>query len=299
MRQRIKNLDQGVFYMLMATLAFAFMGGFVKTLSGQLPPLEVAFFRNIFGVLIIGASLWKIPMVQKGGKPWLLFFRGFMGLLALIAYFYNMANIPLGEAVTYNKTSPLFLAFFAWIFLGEKLPRLAILALIFGFVGIVLIAKPEGGMLDKYGLLGIFSGIGAALAYTSIRELKNYYDVRSIALSFMVIGSAGPLLLMGLAEFVEPTEAYDFLLSKFIMPHGITWLYIVAVGVLATASQLLMTKAYSLTKAGIIGTITYTQIIFAIIIGTVLGDPFPDIWSFLGISLVIIAGLLVMIPKDK
>jgi len=285
--------------MLMATLAFAFMGGFVKTLSGQLPPLEVAFFRNIFGVLIIGASLWKIPMVQKGGKPWLLFFRGFMGLLALIAYFYNMANIPLGEAVTYNKTSPLFLAFFAWIFLGEKLPRLAILALIFGFVGIVLIAKPEGGMLDKYGLLGIFSGIGAALAYTSIRELKNYYDVRSIALSFMVIGSAGPLLLMGLAEFVEPTEAYDFLLSKFIMPHGITWLYIVAVGVLATASQLLMTKAYSLTKAGIIGTITYTQIIFAIIIGTVLGDPFPDIWSFLGISLVIIAGLLVMIPKDK
>jgi len=299
MRQRIKNLDQGVFYMLMATLAFAFMGGFVKTLSGQLPPLEVAFFRNIFGVLIIGASLWKIPMVQKGGKPWLLFFRGFMGLLALIAYFYNMANIPLGEAVTYNKTSPLFLAFFAWIFLGEKLPRLAILALIFGFVGIVLIAKPEGGMLDKYGLLGIFSGIGAALAYTSIRELKNYYDVRSIALSFMIIGSAGPLLLMGLAEFVEPTEAYDFLLSKFIMPHGITWLYIVAVGVLATASQLLMTKAYSLTKAGIIGTITYTQIIFAIIIGTVLGDPFPDIWSFLGISLVIIAGLLVMIPKDK
>jgi len=299
LRQKIQNIDRGVFYMLMATLTFAFMGGFVKTLSSQLPPLEVTFFRNIFGVLIIGMSLWKMPIVQKGGKPWLLFFRGFMGLLALLAYFYNMAHIPLGEAVTYNKTSPLFLAFFAWIFLGEKLPRLAVLALIFGFVGIVLIAKPEGGMLDKYGLLGIFSGIGAALAYTSIRELKNYYDIRSIALSFMVVGSIGPLLLMGLAELIEPPEAYDFVISRFVMPHGVTWLYIVAVGVLATASQLLMTKAYSLTKAGIIGTITYTQIIFAIIIGTVLGDPFPDIWSFLGISLVIIAGLLVMIPKDK
>lgn len=297
--QKIKSIDQGVFYMLMATLTFAFMGGFVKMLSSQLPPLEVTFFRNIFGVFIIGASLWGMPIVQKGGKPWLLFFRGFMGLLALLAYFYNMAHIPLGEAVTYNKTSPLFLAFFAWIFLGERLPKLAILALIFGFIGIVLIAKPDGWMLDKYGLLGIFSGIGAALAYTSIRELKNYYDVRSIALSFMVVGSIGPLLLMGLAEITDPPKAYDFVISKFIMPHGISWLHIIAVGVFATASQLLMTKAYSLTKAGIVGTITYAQIIFAIIIGTLLGDPLPDMWTFLGISFVVVAGMFVMIPKEK
>ena len=285
--------------MLMATLAFAFMSGFVKIISADLPPLEVAFFRNISGVLILTISLWKMPIVQKGGKPWLLFFRGFMGLLSLIAYFYNMANIPLGEAVTYNKSAPLFLAFFAWVFLGEKLPRLALLALIFGFAGIILIARPDGFVFDKYSLLGIFSAIGAALAYTSIRELKNYYDVRSIALSFMAVGTIGPMLLMGIAEFIEPSESYDFIISKFIMPQGITWLYLIAMGTFATASQLLMTKAYSLTKAGIIGTITYAQIIFAVIIGTILGDQFPDIWTMLGIALVIIAGLLVMLPKDS
>ena len=299
MQSKIKNIDRGILYMLMATLAFAFMSGFVKIISADLPPLEVAFFRNISGVLIITISLWKMPIVQKGGKPWLLFFRGFMGLLSLIAYFYNMANIPLGEAVTYNKSAPLFLAFFAWVFLGEKLPRLALWALIFGFAGIILIARPDGFVFDKYSLLGIFSAIGAALAYTSIRELKNYYDVRSIALSFMAVGTIGPMLLMGIAEFVEPSESYDFIISKFIMPQGITWLYLIAMGTFATASQLLMTKAYSLTKAGIIGTITYTQIIFAVIIGTILGDQFPDIWTMLGIALVIIAGLLVMLPKDS
>jgi len=292
-------MDRGVFYMLMATLTFAFMGGFVKELSSQLPSLEVTFFRNIFGVLLIGSSLWKAPMKQSGGKPLLLFFRGAMGFLALLAYFNNMANIPLGEAVTYNKTSPLFLAFFAWLFLGEKLPRLALLALISGFGGILLIAKPMGAGLDTNTMLGLLSGVGAALAYTSIRELKNHYDIRAIALSFMIVGSVGPIVLMGIAEFVSVPSGYEFIISKFVMPSGITWLYIVAVGTLATASQLLMTKAYSLTKAGIVGTITYSQILFAVLIGSLLGDELPDIWTILGIALVITAGLLVTIPKER
>ncbi len=300
MQQKILNIDAGIFYMLMATLTFAGMGGFVKILSQELPSLEVAFFRNIFGVVIVGYALYKKPMTTGGGKPLLLLFRGLAGFIALLAYFNNMANLPLGVAVTFNKTSPLFLAFFAWIFLGEKLPKTALLALIFGFGGIVMVAKPEGILeLDRDILLGLVSGIGAALAYTSIRELKNYYDVRAIALSFMVVGTIGPVILMILAEFITVPPAYDFMIAKFVMPEGIEWLYIIIAGVLATASQLLMTKAYSLTKAGIVGTITYTQILFAVIIGTILGDSFPDIWSWIGMGFIVVAGLLVTLPKEK
>jgi drug/metabolite transporter (DMT)-like permease len=153
--------------------------------------------------------------------------------------------------------------------------------------------------IDENTLLGLLSGIGAALAYTSIRELKNYYDIRSIALSFMLVGSVGPILLMGLAEFVSVPKEYHFLITRFIMPSGITWFYIVAVGLLATASQLFMTKAYSLTKAGIVGTITYSQILFAVLIGSLLGDKLPDMWTAVGITLIIISGLLVTIPKEK
>ncbi len=298
MQQKIMNIDAGIFYMLMATLTFAAMGGLVKTLSQELPSLEVTFFRNIFGVAIIGISLWRHPMQTRGGKPLLLFFRGFVGFIALLAYFNNMANLPLGTAVTFNKTSPLFLAFFAWIFLGERLPRTAIWALLFGFTGIAMIAKPKGILsLDHDIMLGLVSGIGAALAYTSIRELKNHYDIRTIALSFMLVGTIGPILLMLLAEVVTVSDSFIFMLSRFVMPHGILWLYIVLAGLFATASQLLMTKAYSLTQAGIVGTITYTQILFAVIIGTLLGDSFPDIWSWIGMGLIVVAGLLVTVSK--
>jgi len=285
--------------MLLASLSFAFMGGFAKVVSETLPPVEVTFFRNIFGVVLVGLSIWKVPLKQTGGKFLLLLFRGSIGFAALLAYFYIMAHIPLGEAVTYNKTSPIFVAIFAYLFLNEKLHKSAFLAIIIGFIGIVLVAQPEGGSFDKYDVLGIFSGIGAALAYTSIRELRKYYDTRAIVMSFMAVGTVAPLFLMLITPYVTVSEDFDWMFAEFVMPVGVEWGYVTAVGVFATMSQLLMTKAYELTKAGIVGTISYSNIVFAVIIGVLLGDPVPDIWTTLGILLVITSGLIVALAKDK
>ena len=285
--------------MLLASLSFAAMGGFAKVISQTLPPVEVTFFRNIFGVILVGIAIWKVPLKQTGGKPFLLLFRGSMGFAALLAYFYIMAHIPLGEAVTYNKTSPIFVAIFAYLFLNEKLPKSALLAIVIGFAGIVLVAQPEGGNFDKYDILGIFSGIGAALAYTSIRELRKYYDTRAIVMSFMAVGTIAPLILMLITPYVTVSENFDWMFAAFVMPQGIEWGYVTAVGIFATISQLLMTKAYELTKAGIVGTISYSNIVFAVVIGVMLGDPIPDIWTVLGILLVILSGLLVALPKGN
>ena len=298
MREKIKNMDRGILLMLLASLSFAFMGGFAKVLAQTIPPLEVTFFRNIAGVLLVGMTLWKHPFRHTGGKPFLLIFRGTMGFLALLAYFYIMAYIPLGEAVTYNKTSPIFVAIFAYLFLGEKLHKSAFLAIFIGFAGILMVAKPDGLAFGKYDLLGIFSGIGAALAYTSIRELRKYYDTRAIVLSFMGIGTVGPVALMVTAHYVQIPEL-DFLFAEYIMPSGNEWGLVLGVGIFATISQILMTKAYELTKAGIVGTISYSNIIFAVIIGIMLGDPLPDIWTVSGIILIILAGLIVSLPKNK
>jgi drug/metabolite transporter (DMT)-like permease len=299
LKKYILGIDRGILFMLLASLSFAVMGGFAKTVSEVLPPVEVTFFRNVFGVALVGFAIYKSPLKQIGGKPLLLLFRGSMGFMALLAYFYVIAYIPLGEAVTYNKTSPIFVAIFAYLFLNEKLGKGAILAIIVGFVGIVLIAQPQGGTFDKYDMLGIFSGIGAALAYTSIRELRAYYDTRAIVMSFMGVGTVAPVLLMLASPYVTPPASLDFMFAEFVMPEGIIWLYVVIMGLSATASQVLMTKAYELTKAGIVGTISYSNIVFALIIGIALGDPIPNFWTFLGIGLVISSGLLVAFSKEK
>lgn len=292
----IRELNSGVKYMLFASFLFAIMGAFAKLASEHMSSLEVVFFRNIFGVVFIGYALYKTPMVQRGGRPFLLFFRGLMGFSALLAYFYNIAHIPLGDAVTFSKTAPIFTAIFAWLFLNEKLTLSAWIAIAIGFCGILLITQPSGIGFTKYDILGIFSGIGAALAYTSIRELKNYYDTRMIVLSFTFVGTAGPIALFILSKYFYMSEL-DFMLGEFVMPSGVVWFYVIGLGSLGTLSQFYMTKAYGETKAGIVGAVSYTNIVFAILVGLMLGDALPSLITTCGIALIIAAG--IMVAKSK
>ena len=296
MRRYISHLDRGVLYMLFASLLFAVMGAFAKLASAHMPSVEVVFFRNVFGVVLIGYAVVKSPMAHRGGRPFLLFFRGFMGFSALLAFFYNIAHIPLGDAMTFSKTSPIFTALFAWLFLKERLNASAWMAVFVGFVGIVLITKPTGLMLSKTDWLGIFSGVGAALAYTSVRELKQYYDTRAIVLSFMTVGTVGPLLLMLLTPYL-PAEHFDFMTGTFVWPWGAVWLDVAAMGVFATLAQVYMTKAYGETKAGIVGAVSYANIVFSIGIGLLLGDAMPDLLTSFGIILIIFSGIAVARKK--
>jgi drug/metabolite transporter (DMT)-like permease len=292
----IKNLNAGVKYMLIASFTFAIMGAFAKLASPTIPSLEVVFFRNLAGVIIVGTAILKEPMKHIGGKPYLLFFRGFIGFIALLAFFYNIAHISLGDAMTYSKTSPIFTAVFAYLFLHEKLSFKGWLAIFVGFIGILFITQPSDLGFSKYDLLGIFSGVGAALAYTSVRELKSYYDTRAIVLSFMMTGTLGPLVLFMVSPYVE-TNDLDFIFSEFVMPEGIIWLYLLLMGVFATISQLLMTKAYGEAKAGIVGAVSYSNIFFSIIVGVLLGDMLPSLSTTFGIVLIILAGIMVAKAK--
>ncbi|WP_072682489.1 DMT family transporter [Arcobacter sp. LA11] len=291
------DVSAGIKYMLFASLLFACMGAFAKELSSSMSSIEVVFFRNIFGVFLILIAIYRKPIVQKGGKPWLLVFRGMAGFTALLFFFYNIANIPLGEAMTFSKTSTIFSAIFAYIFIKEKLGLKGWIGVFIGFIGILFITKFDGTSLDKSDWLGILTGVGAGLAYTSIRELRTYYDGRVIVLSFMLIGSIGPLFLMGISEFYT-NEKFDFIFATFVMPQANDWLFIILLGIVATFAQIYMTKAYSVAKAGIIGTISYANIAFSIAIGVFLGDKLPDIWIIFGIILIVISGILVSMKKD-
>ena len=102
---------------------------------------------------------------------------------------------------------------------------------------------------------------------------------------------------MAIAPFYR-VEALDFMLSVFVMPEGIAWIYIVLMGISGAIGQLYMTKAFGATKAGIVGAAGYSIILFALIIGVMLGDGLPDIIGLFGILLVIISGIIVAKEKE-
>ena len=291
------QVNKGIKYMLFASFLFALMGAAAKELSDSMSSVEVVFFRNVFGVFLILISIYKSPLNQLGGKFWLLVFRGVAGFVALLFFFYNISKIPLGEAMTFSKTSTIFTAVFAYLFLKEKLGVKGWIGVFVGFIGIVFITEFDGSSLEKTDYLGILSGVGAALAYTSVRELRKFYDSRAIVLSFMTIGTIGPMILMIIGSFYTNPHL-DFMLGTFTMPKSSDWIYIILLGTFATLAQIYMTKAYSFAKAGIIGTISYSNIAFSIILGLILGDSFPSILIIFGILLIVLSGLLVSSKKE-
>ncbi len=290
------QVNKGIQYMLLASLLFAFMGVAAKELTDSMSSVEVVFFRNVFGVFFILISIYKSPLKQLGGRFWLLIFRGVAGFVALLFFFYNISQIPLGEAMTFSKTSTIFTAVLAYIFLKEKLGIKGWIGVFIGFIGIVFITEFDGSSLEKSDYLGILSGVGAALAYTSVRELRNFYDTRAIVLSFMTIGTIGPIILMIIGSFYSNPNL-DFMLGTFVMPKVDDWIYIILLGIFSTYAQIYMTKAYTFAKAGIIGTISYSNIVFSIILGLLWGDAFPSMLIILGIILIVISGILVSSKK--
>lgn len=281
--------------MLIASASLAIVSAFAKILSADMSTIEIVFFRNLIGVLFILGTLFSTPFVQVGGKPWLLFFRGFIGMVAMLSYFYNLAHIPLADAVTFSRTAPIFTAIFAFWFLKERIGSRGWIAIFIGFLGLLLVMQPSGE-IQKSHIFGFLNAIGAALAFTSIRELRKYYDTRAIVLIFMSMGLIVPIISMTISEFyTNPT--YDFILGVFTMPQGLEWLYLLGLGIFAYLSQFYMTKAYGESKAGIIGAVSYSVILFSLIIGVALGDAIPNLLTLSGIGLIIFGG--IMVAKSK
>jgi len=294
LKQLLLRTDRGVLFMLLSALISALNGAVAKLLGDSLSALEIVFFRNLIGVIIVLAMLRHTPPVLPGGKPHLLLLRGFFGFSAMILFFYTITAIPLGEAITLNKTSPLFVSVLAFFLLKERLGRYAVAALLIGFTGVLFISKPAGMLMGYEHFLGLLGGFFAACAYATIKTIRNVYDTRVIVLSFMGVGTLVPLLLFSLAPIVTPPEAVAFLFPAFVWPAASNvWGLIGFMALISTLSQWLLTKAYSFSKAGIIGAVSYTNIPFAVGFGILLGDAFPDLYVWLGIAMIVMAGLLV------
>ncbi len=290
------TINQGVKYMLVSAICLSIMSAFAKVVMLTLPTIEIVFFRNLLGVILISFTFFKKPINQKGGKPWLLFFRAAIGLTAMLSFFYNISTISLADAVTYSRMSPIFTALFALWFLHEHIGKKGWIAIGLGFTGMLLVMQPFGQGFNHNHLFGLLNAVCAALAFTSIRELRKYYDTRTIVLSFMGIGLIVPIIAMVISEYYS-INSFRFILGKFIMPQGIEWLYLIGIGVTASLGQVYMTKAYGETKAGLVGAVGYSVIIFSLIIGLLLGDMLPNLLGIMGIMGIIISGILIAREK--
>lgn len=289
---------KGIFYMLLAALGFSLMGGAAKLLKTSFGAGQLVFWRNAIGLIVLVAGFIIKPPVNKGGKFHLLLFRGMMGTTALYTLLYCILHIPLGTAMTYNLTSALFIAIFSFLLFREYHGHVVLMAVLIGLGGMVLIYKPAMHFPWYYHFAGLISGITSALAYITVNRLAGTYDSRIIVLSFIGTGVLIPCLFMIAGRLFQLPEDDVFFIS-WKWPQGREWFYVLWLGLAALFGQYFVTKAYGADNAGIVSSIGYANIVFSLIIGMTLGDPFPDWMSLLGIGCIITSGILISLSKRK
>ncbi len=293
---QVDHKYRGMFFMLLAALGFSLMGGAAKLLKDAFNAGQLVFFRNAVGLFFLLPGFLHTPWRNKGGKLPGLVFRGIMGTTALYTLLFCILHMPLGTAMTYNISSTIWIALLSFLIFGEYNGVKVLFAVLIGFMGMLLIYKPNMHLPLAYHVAGLVSGITSAIAYLTVGRLAGYYDPRVIVLSFLVSGFLFPLISMLIHHLGQVPEDGLFIIS-WKSPQLHEWIFILVMGLAALFGQYFVTRAYGSDRAGIVSAVSYASIIFSLTIGQLLGDSFPDPWSIAGIVCIVGSGVIISLYK--
>lgn len=270
----------GARYMLLSALAFALMGMCVK-LAGQqgIPVLEIIAARALVSVVLSVVAVRRKRVSLFGHNRLLLFLRGAVGFLALLAVYYGIVHLPFAEATVLQYLHPMFTALLALILLRERPTVATLVCIALSFVGLLIMVRPDllfGGISGEYDSLAVAVAIagsfGSGLAYTIVRKLSATEDPAVIVFYFPMVCLPATLLLLG---------------DDFVMPQGWTWLILLLVGVFTQVGQITLTLAMGVETASRATSFSYTQVVFAAAIGVVVFGEIPGPWTLVGAALIV------------
>lgn len=270
----MKEKQQGILFIILAGFFFASMSFFVR-LSGDLPTMEKAFFRNAVAVLVAAFMLARTKEgfhVQKGSWPDLLM-RSFCGTVGLICNFYAVDHMNIADANILNKLSPFFAILMSYFILKEKANKVEWACVVAAFIGAVFVVKPAFNMQFVNAMIGVIGGLGAGIAYTFVRKLGKK-------------GERGPMIVMVFSTF-SCLCTLPFLTVEFQPMKAVQLLCLLMAGVSAAGGQIFITKAYTKAPAKEISVFDYTQVLFAALLGFVFFGQIPDWMSLVGYLIII------------
>ena len=186
-----KTLAKAIILMLVAAMAFSLMTVGIRWSATALHPFQIAFFRNFFGLVFMfpwviqhGLEMFK---TQRLG---VFFIRAILGLISMFSYFWALTVLPLSKAVSLSFTVPIFVTMGAAIFLNEKVHVRRWLAIIFGFIGTLVILRPNMASANSGDLFAsmivVFSSMTMAASVLIIKSLSKTEAPHTIVL-FMVL----------------------------------------------------------------------------------------------------------------
>ncbi|HEV7913167.1 MAG TPA: DMT family transporter [Albitalea sp.] len=277
--------------MVLASFLFATMGVCVKLAAGHYGTGEIVFYRGLVGALmIVVLSLWRGGTLRTT-MPARHFWRSLSGVSALCLWFYAIGNLPLATAMTLNYSSSVWMALFllggAAVLGQRRVDGRLVITVLLGFSGVALILQPTIVQQQLWhGLAGLLSGMVSATAYLQVTALGRAGEPEARVVFYFSIGGVAAGALLGTWN---GWHAHS--------PAGIALL--LAVGVLATVAQLMMTRAYAKGRALVNASLQYLGIAFSFLYGVLLfHDRITWIAAF-GMVLIVAAGVRATLLRTR
>ncbi len=274
-------------WMVLASLLFALMAVGIKFASESFGTLELVFYRGVVSLVFMSMVLRVRGVSPRTSVPWMHVWRGVIGVTALSSWFYAIGRLPLATAVTLNYMSSVWVATFVvgGALLYGRLERQGSLmgTVLLGFAGVVLTLRPTIEQHQLFaGLIGLLSGMCAALAYLQVTALGKVGEPEVRTVFYFSVSAAIAGVLAALFSGLTPWS--------HVKPMAAVW--VIPIGVLASVAQWCMTRAYSKGATLVVASMQYTGIVFAAIFSlTLFGDPIPPI-GWLGIATIVASGIL-------
>jgi len=269
----------GFLYMFMSVCAFSIMDLVVKW-SDSYPLGQVIFFRGFFGVLLYFLIMPRdrIKNFYYTKRPGLHFLRCFFGLIALLAIFTALRNLPLATVVSISFAAPIFTTILSIFLLSEKVGLFRWLAVIVGFIGIIIITEPGFSSLNIYFIYPVIFCLGMSYVAITIRQLSTSEPVWLISLYF---------------SFTITLASFFTIPYGWIMPDIKDLILLMSIGILGGAANLWLSQSYKFSEVSLVTPLKYLALVFAIIFGYLIWNEVPSIKTLIGAFLVITSSIII------
>jgi drug/metabolite transporter (DMT)-like permease len=277
---RANRAGLGISITVIGGLCFAIQDAGIKWLTAEIAVLQVLFLRSLFALVFLSLSTFISgeSISLRVDRPWLLATRTAISILCWVFFFYGLKYLPLATAVALFFAFPLFLAIVSVPLLGETVGIRRIMAIIVGFIGVLLITNPAAGF-SVPALLMLGAALGWAIA-ASLTRILGEKDNTSTMLFYQLVGFAVILLI---PQYWIWTAVK---LDDYLLITGVAFFGVIA--------QFSITKAYTIASPSLIAPFEYTALIWSAALGYLVWNDIPDAYAITGAVLILGSGVYII-----
>lgn len=259
--------------MLASTVSFGLMVISIRFGSQALHTFEIAFFRNVFGLLAVLPLMIGIDRAALRTRQLPRYFlRSALGIASMFASFWAIAHLPLAQAISLTYSTPIFVTIAATLFLGEHVRARRWLAVAAGFIGVLVIVRPGSTEFSSASLIALMAAVLGGIISIQMKQLSH-------------VDSANTIVLYTYLFWVPLSLPAALMVWQW--PHGTVWIWVICAGIFGTAGQVLWTHALKLGEVSALTPISFMQLPIVAMVGWLYFDETIDRWTLLGAAIIL------------